>query len=260
MTDWNKVWVKIENVKKTFSSRKGDVTALENVTLEVHDGQFVCLLGPSGCGKTTLLRMIGGLDVPTSGTITIDGNVVDGPSPKMTMVFQEYSLYPWRTVAENVGFGLEMTGVPKEERIAEVNKRLKLVGLAGFADSYPYELSGGMRQRAAVARALATDPAVMLMDEPFGALDAQTRNKMQRELLDIWGKTKKTIVFVTHSVDEAVYLADKIVILTPRPGTIHEIYENPLPRPRDRTSIEFAKLRKDVLAEIEKFESGNKNI
>ncbi len=260
MTDWNKVWVKIENVKKTFSSRKGEVTALENVTLEVHDGQFVCLLGPSGCGKTTLLRMIGGLDVPTSGTITIDGNVVDGPSPKMTMVFQEYSLYPWRTVAENVGFGLEMTGVPKEERIAEVNKRLKLVGLAGFADSYPYELSGGMRQRAAVARALATDPAVMLMDEPFGALDAQTRNKMQRELLDIWGKTKKTIVFVTHSVDEAVYLADKIVILTPRPGTIHEIYENPLPRPRDRTSIEFAKLRKDVLAEIEKFESGNKNI
>ncbi|HKM41956.1 MAG TPA: ABC transporter ATP-binding protein [Methanocorpusculum sp.] len=260
MTDWNKVWVKIENVKKTFSSRKGDVTALENVTLEVHDGQFVCLLGPSGCGKTTLLRMIGGLDVPTSGTITIDGNVVDGPSPKMTMVFQEYSLYPWRTVAENVGFGLEMTGVPKEERIAEVNKRLKLVGLAGFADSYPYELSGGMRQRAAVARALATDPAVMLMDEPFGALDAQTRNKMQRELLDIWGKTKKTVVFVTHSVDEAVYLADKIVILTPRPGTIHEIYENPLPRPRDRTSIEFAKLRKDVLAEIEKFESGNKNI
>ena len=260
MTDWNKVWVKIENVKKTFSSRKGDVTALENVTLEVHDGQFVCLLGPSGCGKTTLLRMIGGLDVPTSGTITIDGNVVDGPSPKMTMVFQEYSLDPWRTVAENVGFGLEMTGVPKEERIAEVNKRLKLVGLAGFADSYPYELSGGMRQRAAVARALATDPAVMLMDEPFGALDAQTRNKMQRELLDIWGKTKKTVVFVTHSVDEAVYLADKIVILTPRPGTIHEIYENPLPRPRDRTSIEFAKLRKDVLAEIEKFESGNKNI
>ena len=260
MTDWNKVWVKIENVKKTFSSRKGDVTALENVTLEVHDGQFVCLLGPSGCGKTTLLRMIGGLDVPTSGTITIDGNVVDGPSPKMTMVFQEYSLYPWRTIAENVGFGLEMTGVPKEERIAEVNKRLKLVGLAGFADSYPYELSGGMRQRAAVARALATDPAVMLMDEPFGALDAQTRNKMQRELLDIWEKTKKTIVFVTHSVDEAVYLADKIVILTPRPGTIHEIYENPLPRPRDRTSIEFAKLRKDVLAEIEKFESGNKNI
>ncbi|ABN06554.1 ABC transporter related protein [Methanocorpusculum labreanum Z] len=260
MTDWDKVWVKVEDATKTFSSRKGDVTALEHVNLEVHDGQFVCLLGPSGCGKTTLLRMIGGLDVPTSGTVSIDGKIVDGPSPKMTMVFQEYSLYPWRTVAENVGFGLEMIGVPKEERIAEVNKRLALVGLTGFGDNYPYELSGGMRQRAAVARALATDPAVMLMDEPFGALDAQTRNKMQRELLQIWEETKKTILFVTHSVDEAVYLSDKIVILTPRPGRIYEIYPNPLPRPRDRTSIEFAKLRKDVLAEIEKLEGENKNL
>ncbi len=260
MTDWDKVWVKVEDATKTFSSRKGDVTALEHVNLEVHDGQFVCLLGPSGCGKTTLLRMIGGLDVPTSGTVSIDGKIVDGPSPKMTMVFQEYSLYPWRTVAENVGFGLEMIGVSKEERIAEVNRRLALVGLTGFGDSYPYELSGGMRQRAAVARALATDPAVMLMDEPFGALDAQTRNKMQRELLQIWEETKKTILFVTHSVDEAVYLSDKIVILTPRPGRIYEIYPNPLPRPRDRTSIEFAKLRKDVLAEIEKLEGENKNL
>ncbi|MEA5038076.1 Aliphatic sulfonates import ATP-binding protein SsuB [bioreactor metagenome] len=260
MTDWDKVWVKVEGATKTFSSRKGDVTALEHVNLEVHDGEFVCLLGPSGCGKTTLLRMIGGLDVPTSGTVSIDGKIVDGPSPKMTMVFQEYSLYPWRTVAENVGFGLEMMGISKEERILEVNKRLALVGLTGFADSYPYELSGGMRQRAAVARALASDPAVMLMDEPFGALDAQTRNKMQRELLQIWEETKKTILFVTHSVDEAVYLSDKIVILTPRPGRIYEIYPNTLSRPRDRTSVEFAKLRKDVLAEIEKLEGENKNI
>ncbi len=260
MTDWDKVWVKVEDATKTFSSRKDDVTALEHVNLEVHDGQFVCLLGPSGCGKTTLLRMIGGLDVPTSGTVSIDGKIVDGPSPKMTMVFQEYSLYPWRTIAENVGFGLEMIGVPKEERIAEVNRRLALVGLTGFGDNYPYELSGGMRQRAAVARALATDPAVMLMDEPFGALDAQTRNKMQRELLQIWEETKKTIIFVTHSVDEAIYLSDKIVILTPRPGRIYEIYPNPLPRPRDRTSIEFAKLRKDVLAEIERLEGENKNL
>lgn len=260
MTNWDKVWVKVEDATKTFSSRKGDVTALSHVNLEIHDGEFVCLLGPSGCGKTTLLRMIGGLDVPTSGTVSIDGKIVDGPSPKMTMVFQEYSLYPWRTVAENVGFGLEMTGVPKEQRVVEVNKSLALVGLAGFADSYPYELSGGMRQRAAVARALVTDPAVMLMDEPFGALDAQTRNKMQRELLQIWGETKKTILFVTHSVDEAVYLSDKIVILTPRPGRIHEIHDNPLPRPRDRTGVEFARLRKDVLTEIEKLEGENKNL
>ena len=260
MSDYDKVWVLIEHATKKFATRKGEVTALDDVNLEIHDGQFVCLLGPSGCGKTTLLRMIGGLDVPTSGTITIDGKVVDGPSPKMTMVFQEYSLYPWRTVAENVGFGLEMNGVQPEERRAEVMKELKLVGLENFADSYPYELSGGMRQRAAVARALATDPVVMLMDEPFGALDAQTRNKMQRELLTIWQETKKTILFVTHSVDEAVYLADKIVILTPRPGTIHEIEEIELPRPRDRTSVKFAQIRKNILHIIEELETGNQNI
>lgn len=260
MTDYSKIWVRIDEVTKTFSARTGTVTALKDVNLEIHDGEFVCLLGPSGCGKTTLLRMIGGLDVPTSGTITIDGKVVDGPSPKMTMVFQEYSLYPWRTVSENVGFGLEMTGVPPEMREQEVAKRLKLVGLESFANSYPYELSGGMRQRAAVARALATDPAVMLMDEPFGALDAQTRNKMQRELLNIWTETQKTILFVTHSVDEAVYLADKIVILTPRPGSIHEIYEIPMPRPRDRTSVEFAQIRKNILHVIEALEMDNKNL
>lgn len=260
MTDYDKIWVQVDHVTKKFVTRNGEVTALEDVNLEIHDGQFVCLLGPSGCGKTTLLRMIGGLDTPTSGTITIDGKEVDGPSPKMTMVFQEYSLYPWRTVAENVGFGLEMNGVTPEERRESVMKELKLVGLENFADSYPYELSGGMRQRAAVARALATDPAVMLMDEPFGALDAQTRNKMQRELLNIWQETKKTILFVTHSVDEAVYLSDKIVVLTPRPGTVHEIDDIDLPRPRDRTSVEFAQIRKNILHVIEDLETGNQNI
>ncbi|MDU9376460.1 Nitrate import ATP-binding protein NrtD [Methanocorpusculaceae archaeon Sp1] len=260
MSDYDKVWVRVNHATKKFETRKGMVTALEDVNLEIHDGEFVCLLGPSGCGKTTLLRMISGLDIPTSGEITIDGKVVNGPSPKMTMVFQEYSLYPWRTVAENVGFGLEMTGVPAEQRKLEVEKQLKLVGLEAFADSYPYELSGGMRQRAAVARALATDPAVMLMDEPFGALDAQTRNKMQRELLNIWQATKKTILFVTHSVDEAVYLADRIVILTPRPGRVHEIDTISLSRPRDRTSVEFAQYRKKVLHMIEELETGNQNI
>ncbi len=260
MTDWDKIWVKVDHATKQFVSKKGTVTALEDINLEIRDGEFVCLLGPSGCGKTTLLRMIGGLDVPTSGTVEIDGRIVDGPSPKMTMVFQEYSLYPWRTIASNVGFGLEMMGVPKDERERAVMSHLELVGLQDFANSYPYELSGGMRQRAAVARALASEPAVMLMDEPFGALDAQTRNKMQRELLALWEKMKRTILFVTHSVDEAVYLADKIVILTPRPGRIHEIYENPLPRPRERTSVEFANLRKKILAVIEELEQENTNL
>lgn len=257
MTDWDKIWVVAEHATKQFVTKKGTVTALEDINLEIHDGEFVCLLGPSGCGKTTLLRMIGGLDVPTRGTVMIDGKIVDRPSPKMTMVFQEYSLYPWRTIAENVGFGLEMMGVPKEKRTEEVARHLELVGLQEFAGSYPYELSGGMRQRAAVARALASEPAVMLMDEPFGALDAQTRNKMQRELLTLWEKTKRTILFVTHSVDEAVFLADKIVILTPRPGRIHEIYEVKLPRPRDRTSVEFANLRKEILGVIEDLEQEN---
>ena len=260
MTDWGKVWVKAEHVGKTFHTKKGDVKALDDINLEIYDGEFVCLLGPSGCGKTTLLRMIGGLDVPTEGKVEIDGKIVDGPSPKMTMVFQEYSLYPWRSIEENVGFGLEMMGMPKEQRKVEVQKRLDLVGLTEFANSYPYELSGGMRQRAAVARALASDPAVMLMDEPFGALDAQTRNKMQIQLLDIWNSTKKTILFVTHSVDEAVFLSDRILILSPRPGKVHQIYEVNIPRPRDRTSVEFAKIRKEVLAEIEKLQNGKQNI
>lgn len=259
-TDWDKVWVKISHATKQFKTKKCIVTALEDVNLEIRDGEFVCLLGPSGCGKTTLLRMIGGLDVPTSGTVEIDGEVVDKPSPMMTMVFQEYSLYPWRTIAENVGFGLEMMKVSKDKRDELVKKHLELVGLQKFGNNYPYELSGGMRQRAAVARALASEPAVMLMDEPFGALDAQTRSKMQRELLEIWDKTKRTILFVTHSVDEAVFLADKIVILTPRPGKIHQIYENTLPRPRDKASIEFASLRKSILQIIEELELENANL
>ena len=263
MTENNKgkVWVKTEHVEKVFhSKKKGDTVALEDVNLEIYDGEFVCLLGPSGCGKTTLLRMIGGLDVPTGGNIQIDGKIVDGPSPKMTMVFQEYSLFPWRTIEENVGFGLEMMKMDKEQRKAEVKKRLDLVGLTNFAYSYPYELSGGMRQRAAVARALASDPAVMLMDEPFGALDAQTRNRMQNQLLEIWQATKKTILFVTHSVDEAVYLSDRVIVLSPRPGKVNSIYTIDLPRPRDRSSAEFARLRKEILSEIERLQEATGNL
>ena len=181
----------------------------------------------------------------------VDGIPVTGPTPRLGMIFQDYSLYPWRRVIDNIAFGLELAGVGKEERLEKARGYLDLVGLDGFADSFPYELSGGMRQRVAVARALATDPAVVLMDEPFGALDAQTRNAMQRETLEIWLKMKKTVLFVTHSVDEAVFLADRIVVLTSRPGRIREVVEVPEPRPRDRTCEECATVRRHVLGLID---------
>lgn len=246
----------IDHVSREFVSNAGElVTALDRIELVIEDQEFICFLGPSGCGKTTLLRIIGGLDKATSGRTVHDDHEITSPDPKMAMIFQEYSLYPWRNVLENVVFGLELRGIDKDTRIKEAERYLDLVGLGDFSRSYPYELSGGMRQRVAVARALAVDPAVLLMDEPFGALDAQTRNMMQKELLDIWNKTKKTIVFVTHSVDEAVFLADRIVVFTPRPGRIREIIPINLPRPRERTSAEFASIRRHVLDLID--EKGN---
>jgi NitT/TauT family transport system ATP-binding protein len=194
----------IEGLSKAFTTGTGEeVAALAGVDLTVEDGEFVCILGPSGCGKTTLLRIIAGLEVPTTGTIRADGEILTGPSRRIGMIFQEYSLLPWRTVLENVAFGLELQGTPREERFDAAGRHLEIVGLSPFGNRYPYELSGGMRQRVAVARALATDPGVLLMDEPFGALDAQTRNLMQIEIQEIWKKTGKTILFVTHSVDEA---------------------------------------------------------
>lgn len=245
----------IRNVGKIFETRqKEPLTALDGISLDVAKGEFLCILGSSGCGKTTLLRMIAGLDEPTSGEIIVEGTPVTGPDPRLAMIFQEYSLYPWRTVRANVGFGLQMRGTLIAEREEIVDRFIRLVGLEGFGDSYPYELSGGMRQRVAVARALATDPAVLLMDEPFGALDAQTRNRMQKELLQIWEMTKKTVIFVTHSVDEAVYMADRILVLSPRPGRIAGTYDVTMERPRNRTGVEFAELRRDVLALMDRFE------
>jgi NitT/TauT family transport system ATP-binding protein len=191
--------------------------------------------------------MIAGLDQVTAGEIMLDGEKITGPNPKVGIVFQEYSLFPWRNVIDNVAFGLEMQGIGSEERYARAEKYLDLVGLSLFAKSYPSELSGGMRQRVAVARALALDPVVLLMDDPFGALDAQTRNLLQNELLEIWGKTRKTIIFVTHSVDEAVFLGDRLIVLTPRPGTLCEAIPIDLPRPRDRTGPGFAQVRRKVL-------------
>jgi NitT/TauT family transport system ATP-binding protein len=223
------------------------LVVLDHVTFDVKDKEFVCILGSSGCGKTTLLRLIAGLDVAQAGSIILDGEEIHGTSPKVGMVFQEYSLFPWRTVIDNIAFGLEMRGISKEERYRIAGRYLELVNLVQFRDSYPSELSGGMRQRVAVARALTLDPVLLLMDEPFGALDAQTRNMLQKELLDIWEETKKTIVFITHSVDEAVFLSDRIIVLTPRPGRICRIFEVSLPRPRERTSVEFAQVRREVL-------------
>jgi NitT/TauT family transport system ATP-binding protein len=238
----------IEHLSKEYIKEdEGPVQSLADISLEVRDEEFVCILGPSGCGKTTLLRIIAGLDHPTTGRVMIDGMVIDRPNRKLGMIFQDYSLYPWRTVNENIAFGLELQGVAHDLQADVVRNYLAMTGLSEFGSSYPYELSGGMRQRVAVVRALAVDPTVLLMDEPFGALDAQTRNRLQHELLDIWGRAKKTILFVTHSVDEAVFLADRIVVLTPRPGRICETVWVDEPRPRERTSIEFAKLRRYVL-------------
>ena len=248
--------VTIRDLGKAFPKEDGTFTqALEGVNLEIGDTEFICLVGPSGCGKTTLLRIIAGLETATTGIVTVDDRAVTGPDPKRGMVFQEYSLFPWRRVIDNVAFGLEMKGIGKEERRRTADRYIEMVGLSQFRDAYPYELSGGMRQRVAIARALANDPDVLLMDEPFGALDAQTRNRMQKELLSLWDQTKKTIVFVTHSVDEAVYLASRIVVLSPRPGSIREIIEIPWPHPRDRTSAEFAEVRRRVLRMIDETEN-----
>ena len=239
----------IRDLSKVFITGNGEeVPALEGINLTVEDEEFLCILGPSGCGKTTLLRIIAGLDTPTTGSIQVDGEALSGPSRRIAMIFQEYSLFPWRTVRENVAFGLEVQGVDKGARLTVARKYLDLVGLSSFEKNLPYELSGGMRQRVAVARALATEPRALLMDEPFGALDAQTRNLMQMELQEIWRKTRKTILFVTHSVDEAVFLADRIVVLTERPGRIREIVPvKKCTHPRDRTCADFVEIRRHVL-------------
>jgi NitT/TauT family transport system ATP-binding protein len=240
--------LEIRDLNQSFAKDDGSrLVVLDHVTFDVRDKEFVCILGSSGCGKTTLLRLIAGLDTPQAGSIFLDGTEIRGTSPKVGMVFQEYSLFPWRTVIDNIAFGLEMQGIAKDERYSIAEGYLNLVNLTQFRDSYPSELSGGMRQRIAVVRALALDPVLLLMDEPFGALDAQTRNMLQKELLDIWEATRKTVIFITHSVDEAVYLADRIIVLTPRPGRICRMVPIDLPRPRDRTSMVFAQVRREVL-------------
>ena len=251
---------RIRNIKKEFSSRKtdggsGTIVSLGDVSFDVADGEFVSILGPSGCGKTTLLRIIAGLETQTSGDIIVNGETIGGPSPKRGMVFQEYSLFPWKTVIDNVSFGLRMQGVSAPQAREKALGYLELVGLSEFADSYPNALSGGMKQRVAIARALANEPDILLMDEPFGALDAQTRNNLQNELLRIWKEKKLTILFVTHSVDEAVYLSDKIIVLSERPATIKKEITVDLPKPRDRTQARENAIRNEILRLLQRDEA-----
>lgn len=236
----------LKNISKTFKNQDKELKVVKDINLTVDDGEFLCLLGPSGSGKTTILRMMAGLDFPTNGEITENGGPVSGPSPGRGFVFQQYSLFPWRNVLDNVAFGLEVKGMETQERYENARNYIKMVGLTEFENSYPHELSGGMKQRVAIARALANDPQALLMDEPFAALDVQTRHNLQEELVKIWQEELQTIIFVTHNVDEAVYLADRVVVLSRLPGEIINTFRVEIERVRDRTSTEFVDLKKEI--------------
>ncbi|MBC3917765.1 ABC transporter ATP-binding protein [Undibacterium sp. CY18W] len=238
--------IKIQGVNKIFKTADKEVVALRDINLEIPEGQFVCLLGPSGCGKSTLLNAIAGFSLPTSGSINANDMIVKAPGPDRGMVFQEYALFPWMTVEQNIAFGLEIKGMGKAEIQQRVASLLGMLGLSDFKARFPKDLSGGMRQRVAIARVLALDSPIMLMDEPFGALDALTRRNLQDELLRIWSELKKTIIFVTHSIEEAIYLADRIVVMTYRPGTVKKDLLIELPRLRDPSDPAFNTLKREL--------------
>jgi NitT/TauT family transport system ATP-binding protein len=251
-----KAKIAVRNVTKIFNGRPENVVALRDLSFEIGENRFTTIVGPSGCGKSTILNLLAGFERPTSGEIIMDGKPLDKPGPDRGFVFQDYALFPWLTVLGNVMFGLTAKGYEKKKAREIALSYIDSVNLAGFEHAYPHTLSGGMKQRVAIARALAYDPQVLLMDEPFGALDAQTRKYMQGELIRIWEKFRKTVVFVTHSVIEAVYLSDVIVVMTVRPGQVKGIFQSTIPRPRNFTSDEYISLRKQVLAlldeEVEK--------
>jgi NitT/TauT family transport system ATP-binding protein len=226
------VILEVKDLCKDFDSPQGKVTALRNINFQTHRREFVCVIGPSGCGKSTLIRTLAGLEEHSAGEVLLEGKPVHGPGPDRGMVFQGYTLFPWRTVKHNVMFGLQMTGKGRREAEQEAMQWIDLVGLTKFANSYPHQLSGGMKQRVAIARALANQPRILLMDEPFGALDAQTRAKMQAYLLEIWKNIDITVLFITHDLDEAIYLADRILVLKAHPGEVQELIEVPVPHPR----------------------------
>ena len=227
------VMLDVRGLNKHFVSPKGTTVALNNINFVTHRREFLCIVGPSGCGKSTLVRILAGLEEMTSGEVLLQGKPISGPSSERGMVFQGYTLFPWLTVKKNVMFGLEVNGRGKSEAEAHALQWLSLIGLEKFADAYPHQLSGGMKQRVAIVRALANQPRILLMDEPFGALDAQTRARMQAHLLEIWRKIDITIVFITHDLDEAIFLADRILVLSAHPGEVQELIEVPVARPRD---------------------------
>jgi len=243
--------IEVRDVSLSYDTPAGRVTGVERASFDIERSQFLCLVGPSGCGKTTLLNIIAGFLMPTGGEIRIDGNPVTGHGQDRGVVFQDFAqLFPWRTALGNVAFGLEMKGVPKAERERIALKQLELVKLEKFAQSYPHHLSGGMQQRVAIARALAYNPEVLLMDEPFAALDALTRDAMQQLLAEVWRETRKTVIYVTHNVAEAVFLADRVIVMTPHPGTVKTEVPIALARPRNPLSVEFLDYQKLLLSHL----------
>jgi ABC-type nitrate/sulfonate/bicarbonate transport system ATPase subunit len=243
--------IEIDNVTLEYDTPAGKVTGVQDVSFDIGASEFVCIVGPSGCGKSTLLNVIAGFLVPAAGEIRIDGKTVTGHGMDRGVVFQDFAqLFPWRTALGNVSFGLEMKGIDKVERDRIAREQLRLVKLEKFVDAFPHHLSGGMQQRVAIARALAYDPSVLLMDEPFAALDAMTRDDMQRLLADVWRATRKTVIYVTHNVGEAVYLADRVVVMSAHPGTVQAVINIELPRPRDPLSVEFVECQKQLMRHL----------
>ena len=240
----------LRHVGKVYELNDQRIEALRDANLVVQKGEFVCLIGASGCGKSTLLRIVAGFEPPSSGEALMWDKPVSGPAPDRGMVFQDYGLFPWLSVRQNIGFGPASRGLPKAELRALVDRFVDMVGLTRFADAYPHQLSGGMKQRVAIARVLAYDAEMVLMDEPFGALDAMTRERLQDELLDIWQRTKLTVLFVTHSIEEAIFLADRVVVMEPGPGRIASEHRIELPRPRDVSSPEFNAVRRELSARL----------
>ena len=245
--------LKIDNVKKIYNSRNGEMVALNGVILDIYENEFICVVGPSGCGKSTLLNIIAGLLEPSSGSVYCDGKEVKGTGTERGVVFQQYALFPWMTVKKNVMFGLGLQGIKGKEAEEIAMKYIKMVQLEDFLDQYPKELSGGMKQRVAIARAYAVNPSVLLMDEPFGALDAQTRTQLQSELLETWEKEQKTCFFITHDVDEAIILAQKVIIMSARPGRIKEVVDVNIPYPRTqetKMAPEFLELKNHIWGQV----------